>query len=152
MSIKISSSSSPLSAAELKDDAVIDDVISLVDGGTIDFSVKIKEMLLRGSKMVDVEDYIQWAKSLVDAPVVIQQRVSRTSLKRWLLQFESFCSKMEVRLRVYHDLSGIFFFLTISSDSYSSEGISKGFRTSEKSILHCLFSSTAFSNTYTCSS
>ncbi|NXX82032.1 CO9 protein, partial [Urocolius indicus] len=65
-----------LSAAEFKDDAVIDDVISLVDGGKIDFSVKIKEMLLRGSKMIDVEDYIQWAKSLVDAPVVIQQRPS----------------------------------------------------------------------------
>ncbi|NXC21843.1 CO9 protein, partial [Corythaeola cristata] len=61
---------------ELKDDAVIDDIISLVDGGKIDFSVKIKEMLLRGSKRVDVEDYIQWAKSLVDAPVVIQQRPS----------------------------------------------------------------------------
>ncbi|NWU70791.1 CO9 protein, partial [Pterocles burchelli] len=70
------SSFSHLSAAELKDDAVIDDVISLVDGGKIDFSVKIKEMLLRGSKTVDVEDYIQWAKSLVDAPVVIQQRPS----------------------------------------------------------------------------
>ncbi|NXE23328.1 CO9 protein, partial [Ardeotis kori] len=75
MGIKLSSSSF-LSAAELKDDAVIDDVISLVDGGKIDFSVKIKEMLLRGSKTVDVEDYIQWAKSLVDAPVVIQQRPS----------------------------------------------------------------------------
>ncbi|XP_074994553.1 complement component C9 isoform X2 [Calonectris borealis] len=62
--------------SELKYDAVIDDVISLVDGGKIDFSVKIKEMLLRGYKMVDVEDYIQWAKSLVDAPVVIQQRPS----------------------------------------------------------------------------
>ncbi|NWR75092.1 CO9 protein, partial [Centropus unirufus] len=62
--------------SELKDDAVIDDVLSLVDGGKIDFSVKIKEMLLRGSKIVDVEDYIQWAKSLIDAPVVIQQRPS----------------------------------------------------------------------------
>ncbi|NWY49984.1 CO9 protein, partial [Chionis minor] len=62
--------------SELTDDAVIDDVISLVDGGQIDFSVKIKEMLLRGAKMVDVEDYVQWAKSLVDAPVVIQQRPS----------------------------------------------------------------------------
>ncbi|NWI52415.1 CO9 protein, partial [Calyptomena viridis] len=61
---------------EINDDAVIDDVLSLVDGGKIDFSVKIKEMLLRGSKTVDVEDYIQWAKSLVDAPVVIQQRPS----------------------------------------------------------------------------
>ncbi|NWU28538.1 CO9 protein, partial [Dyaphorophyia castanea] len=64
------------SAAEMNDNAVIDDVLSLVDGGKIDFSVKIKEMLLRGSKVVDVEDYIQWAKSLVDAPAVIQQRPS----------------------------------------------------------------------------
>ncbi|KFP23052.1 Complement component C9, partial [Egretta garzetta] len=62
--------------SRLQDDAVIDDVISLVDGGKIDFSVKIKEILLSGSKMVDVEDYVQWAKSLVDAPVVIQQRPS----------------------------------------------------------------------------
>nr|XP_047913629.1 complement component C9-like [Anser cygnoides] len=61
---------------EYKDDAIIDDVISLVDGGKIDFSVKIKEMLLRRSKMVDIEDYVQWAKSLVDAPVVIQERPS----------------------------------------------------------------------------
>ncbi|NXN23334.1 CO9 protein, partial [Nycticryphes semicollaris] len=59
-----------------KYDTIIDDVISLVDGGTIDFSVKIKENLLRQSKMIDAEDYINWAKSLVDAPVVIQQRPS----------------------------------------------------------------------------
>ncbi|NXE95593.1 CO9 protein, partial [Menura novaehollandiae] len=65
-----------LNLPEMNDDAVIDDVLSLVDGGKIDFSVKIKEMLLRESKVVDVEDYIQWAKSLVDAPVVIQQRPS----------------------------------------------------------------------------
>ncbi|NXM04536.1 CO9 protein, partial [Tyrannus savana] len=62
--------------SEYTDDAVIDDVFSLVEGGQIDFSVKIEEMLLRGSKMVDVEDYVEWAKSLVDAPVVIQQRPS----------------------------------------------------------------------------
>ncbi|XP_032942132.1 complement component C9 [Catharus ustulatus] len=62
--------------SEINDNAVIDDVLSLVEGGQIDFSVKIKEMLLRESKAVDVEDYIQWAKSLVDAPVVIQQRPS----------------------------------------------------------------------------
>ncbi|KAK4815385.1 hypothetical protein QYF61_001373 [Mycteria americana] len=80
--------------SEFKDDAVIDDVISLVEGGKIDFSVKIKEMLLRGSKIVDVDDYTEWAKSLVDAPVVIEQRVSTTSSKLWLSQFESFCSKM----------------------------------------------------------
>ncbi|NWU83643.1 CO9 protein, partial [Onychorhynchus coronatus] len=61
---------------KFNDDAVIDDVLSLVEGGKIDFSVKIKEMLLRGSKIINVEDYIQWAKSLVDAPVVIQQRPS----------------------------------------------------------------------------
>ncbi|NWS12184.1 CO9 protein, partial [Pachyramphus minor] len=62
--------------SQLNDDAVIDDVLSLVEGGKIDFSLKIKEMLLRGSETVDIEDYIQWAKSLVDAPVVIQQRPS----------------------------------------------------------------------------
>ncbi|NWY02493.1 CO9 protein, partial [Nothoprocta ornata] len=65
-----------LSTATYKDDAIIDDVISLVDGGKIDFSVKIKEMLLRGVKTVNIEDYVEWAKSLVDAPVVIQQRPS----------------------------------------------------------------------------
>ncbi|XP_067401663.1 complement component C9 [Emydura macquarii macquarii] len=58
------------------DNAVIDDIISLVDGGKIDFSVKIKEMLLRDAKVVDVEDYVQWAASLIDAPVLIQQRPS----------------------------------------------------------------------------
>ncbi|XP_009075514.1 PREDICTED: complement component C9-like, partial [Acanthisitta chloris] len=58
------------------DGAIIDDVVSLVEGGQIDFAIKIKEMLLKGSKVVDVEDYVQWAKSLVDAPVVIQQRPS----------------------------------------------------------------------------
>ncbi|XP_005488877.2 complement component C9 isoform X1 [Zonotrichia albicollis] len=62
--------------SEMNDNAVIDDVLSLVEGGKIDFSVKIKEMLLRGAKAVDVEDYMEWAKSLVDAPVVIQQRPS----------------------------------------------------------------------------
>ncbi|NXU16955.1 CO9 protein, partial [Pardalotus punctatus] len=60
----------------LYDNAVIDDVFSFVHGGKIDFSVKIKEMLLHGSKVVDVEDYIQWAESLVDAPVVLEQRPS----------------------------------------------------------------------------
>lgn len=81
-----SSSSFCFSAAEANDKAVIDDVFSLVEGGKIDFSVKIKEMLLRGSKVVDVEDYIQWAKSLVDAPVVIQQRVSTASSRLWLFK------------------------------------------------------------------
>lgn len=68
----------------MNDNAVIDDVLSLVEGGKIDFSVKIKEMLLRAAKAVDVEDYIEWAKSLVDAPVVIQQRVSTAPPKLWL--------------------------------------------------------------------
>uniref|UniRef100_A0A8C5TNA4 Complement component C9 n=1 Tax=Malurus cyaneus samueli TaxID=2593467 RepID=A0A8C5TNA4_9PASS len=61
---------------ETDDDAIIDDVLCLVEGGQIDFAVKIQEMLQRGAKVVDVEDYIQWAKSLVDAPVVIEQRPS----------------------------------------------------------------------------
>ncbi|NWV19699.1 CO9 protein, partial [Origma solitaria] len=56
--------------------AVIDDVISLVHGGKVDFSVKIEEMLARGSKVVGLEEYMQWAESLVDAPVVIEQQPS----------------------------------------------------------------------------
>uniref|UniRef100_A0A8C8RB51 Complement component C9 n=1 Tax=Pelusios castaneus TaxID=367368 RepID=A0A8C8RB51_9SAUR len=59
-----------------EDNSVIDDIISLVDGGKIDFSVKIKEKLLRDAKVVDVEDYVEWAASLIDAPVLIQQRPS----------------------------------------------------------------------------
>ncbi|XP_074850410.1 complement component C9 [Carettochelys insculpta] len=56
------------------DESVIDDIASFIEGGKIDFSVKIKEMLLRNAKAVDVEDYIQWAKSLIDASVVIEQK------------------------------------------------------------------------------
>lgn len=87
MGSKLLSSFSLLSTASFKDDFIIDDIISLVDGGRIDFSVKIKEMLLRRSKTIDVKDYIEWAKSLVDAPVVIQQRVSTTFSELWFLQF-----------------------------------------------------------------
>uniref|UniRef100_A0A7M4FFJ4 Complement component C9 n=1 Tax=Crocodylus porosus TaxID=8502 RepID=A0A7M4FFJ4_CROPO len=61
---------------KIKDSKLIDDVLSFVDGGKIDFSVKIKEMLLRGAHVVDIQDYVQWASSLVDVPVVIQQRPS----------------------------------------------------------------------------
>uniref|UniRef100_A0A8C0GHL3 Complement C9 n=1 Tax=Chelonoidis abingdonii TaxID=106734 RepID=A0A8C0GHL3_CHEAB len=77
------STNRPQSCNEICEDRtscrVIDDIISLVEGGKIDFSVKIKEMLLRNAKVVDVEDYIQWATSLIDAPVVIQQKVRRVS-------------------------------------------------------------------------
>lgn len=60
---------------------------------------------------------------------------------------------MEVRLQVYNELSYIVFILTVSSDFYSGYGYIK--RDSElwKSVLRMgIFFSTAFSNTYTCSS
>uniref|UniRef100_A0A8D0GS55 Complement component C9 n=1 Tax=Sphenodon punctatus TaxID=8508 RepID=A0A8D0GS55_SPHPU len=55
---------------------VIDDVISLIEGGKTNVAVKLKEMLSRDAKAVNVEDYVNWAGSLADAPVVIQQRPS----------------------------------------------------------------------------
>lgn len=60
---------------------------------------------------------------------------------------------MEARLQVYHELSHIVFILTISSDFYSSDDYIKKIQNFGK-VCYALafFSSTAFSNTYTCSS
>ncbi|XP_054842692.1 complement component C9 [Eublepharis macularius] len=52
--------------------AVIHGVISRVQGGTSVVLAKLEEKLSRGSKMVDVEDYVQWAATLPDAPAVIE--------------------------------------------------------------------------------
>uniref|UniRef100_A0A8D0GQS6 Complement component C9 n=1 Tax=Sphenodon punctatus TaxID=8508 RepID=A0A8D0GQS6_SPHPU len=64
------------SAGNISSSGVIDDVISLIEGGKTNVAVKLKEMLSRDAKAVNVEDYVNWAGSLADAPVVIQQRPS----------------------------------------------------------------------------
>ncbi|XP_044287546.1 complement component C9 [Varanus komodoensis] len=58
---------------------IITDVISLVQGGKTIALARLKEMLSRGGKVVDVEDYVQWAATLPDNPTVIKQETTPIS-------------------------------------------------------------------------
>ncbi|MEE6458093.1 hypothetical protein FKM82_000172 [Ascaphus truei] len=55
---------------------VIENIISFVEGGTVNFATLLDENLVKKHKEIDVEDYVKWATSLVDAPVLIKQKPS----------------------------------------------------------------------------
>nr|XP_056705038.1 complement component C9 [Euleptes europaea] len=52
--------------------AIIHNVISRIQGGTTVVLERLKEMLSVKDKTVDIEDYIQWAATIPEAPAVIE--------------------------------------------------------------------------------
>ncbi|XP_049623677.1 complement component C9 [Suncus etruscus] len=63
-------------AVNISREGLIDDVVLLIKGGTGKYAIELKEKLLRGAKEVDVNDFVKWATSLSDAPVLINQKLS----------------------------------------------------------------------------
>ncbi|XP_053143749.1 complement component C9 [Hemicordylus capensis] len=60
-----------INADNLTNTAIIQNVISSVHGGKSTVLSRLHEMLSRAGKIVDVEDYVQWAATLPDTPAVI---------------------------------------------------------------------------------
>ncbi|KAK2117777.1 hypothetical protein P7K49_004664, partial [Saguinus oedipus] len=60
-------------SVNITSEQLINDVILLIRGGTNKYAFELKEKLLRGT-MVDVADFVNWASSINDAPVLISQK------------------------------------------------------------------------------
>ncbi|XP_018118632.1 complement C9 L homeolog isoform X2 [Xenopus laevis] len=53
---------------------VIESIISFVDGGTVEYVTALEEKLNKKQPVADVNDYVQWASSLKEAPAVIKSK------------------------------------------------------------------------------
>ncbi|XP_044130732.1 complement component C9-like [Bufo gargarizans] len=60
---------------KLDKSGIIDNVVSLTEGGTVAFAAKLDAKLLH-NKQVDIDDFVEWSSSLVDAPIIIKQKPS----------------------------------------------------------------------------
>ncbi|CAH2330696.1 complement component C9 [Pelobates cultripes] len=56
--------------------AVIEEVIPFVEGGTVIQATALNEKLSKTYKDMDVDDYVKWAGTIVDAPVIIKSKTS----------------------------------------------------------------------------
>ncbi|KAM6474241.1 complement component C9 isoform 1-T2 [Liasis olivaceus] len=60
---------------EVRRSGVIQDVVSLVQGGTTATLAKLNEALSSNARVVDIEQYVEWAATLPQAPTVISHQV-----------------------------------------------------------------------------
>ncbi|XP_043925776.1 complement component C9 [Protopterus annectens] len=65
-------------AAAANRSRILDNVLTLIDGGTVEFAAKLKGKLEK-KEPIDSEVYYEWAKSLQDAPVLIKQKTNPIS-------------------------------------------------------------------------
>ncbi|KAL7989072.1 hypothetical protein Chor_007991, partial [Crotalus horridus] len=64
---------------DMKKSGVIQDVVSLIQGGTTATLTKLNELLSSNVKLIDVEQYVEWAATLPQAPTVIRQEIAPIS-------------------------------------------------------------------------
>ncbi|XP_070599513.1 complement component C9-like [Erythrolamprus reginae] len=60
-------------------EGIIKDVVALIRGGTTATLTKLNEMLASNPNSVDVEQYVEWASTLSQAPAVIDQEMAPIS-------------------------------------------------------------------------